>query len=102
MSSTLSVPVSIEVKVVVHEIKGGGFWGEVPLFPGCLAQASTREELDARIRQAIEDWLTEFPEKTEEEARRLAKIQGSRELADDSYPQPYGYLAPPGWSGDDE
>ena len=38
MSSTLSVPVSIEVKVVVHEIKGGGFWGEVPLFPGCLCR----------------------------------------------------------------
>src|SRR4051794_31140026 len=102
MTSTLSVPLNIVVTAKVHEIEGGGFWAEVPCFPGCVAQAGTMEALRENILRAIEDWLAESPVKTEAEARHLATIQGSHELLDESYPQPYDYRPPPSWSDEDE
>lgn len=102
MTSTLSVPLQIDIQVVVHEINGGGFWAEVPRFPGCLAQVATRGEIPKAILQAIDDWMSESPEKTAAEARELAAIQGSNELAADSYPKPYEYLPSPTWTDEDE
>ncbi|CAN5882751.1 hypothetical protein BH23PLA1_BH23PLA1_17510 [soil metagenome] len=102
MPSTLRIPLQMDIEVVVHEIEGGGYWGEVPRFPGCLAQALTIDELRVNILQAIDDWLAEVSEKTEEEARQLAELQGSRALADESYPQAYDYQPPPNWSEEDE
>ena len=50
----------------VHEIDGGGYWAEVPRFPGCVAQAETIEVLKENIVQAVEDWLNGSPVKTED------------------------------------
>lgn len=100
MISTLSVPVQILAEV--HEIEGGGYWAEVPRFPGCVAQAETIEALKENIVQAVEDWLNGSPVKTEDEARQLAEIQGNRKLVGDSSPQPYGYRPPPFWIDEDE
>jgi predicted RNase H-like HicB family nuclease len=47
MPSTLSVPFSFTVDV--HEIAGGGFYGEVRELPGCLAQSDTLEGLAEAI-----------------------------------------------------
>jgi predicted RNase H-like HicB family nuclease len=102
MPSTLSVPLQIDIHVVVHEIDGGGFWAEVPRFPGCVTQVANREEIPSAILQAIDDWMSESPEKTEMEARQLAAIQGSNELPDDSYPKPYEYLPSPSWTDEAE
>jgi predicted RNase H-like HicB family nuclease len=95
MASTLSVPIQIIAEV--HEIEGGGYWAEVPRFPGCIAQAETLEALKENLIQAVEDWLSGLPVKSEDEARRLAKIQGTSQLIDESFPQPYRYLPPPSW-----
>ncbi len=100
MTCTLSVPLQIIAEV--HEIEGGGFWAEVPRFPGCVAQAESIEALKENIVQAVEDWLNGSPVKTEDEARRLAEIQGSGNPVDDSFPQPYGYLPPSSWIDEDE
>jgi predicted RNase H-like HicB family nuclease len=100
MTTTLSVPITIGA--VVHSIEGGGYWAEVPRFPGCVAQAETLEALQANLTRAIEDWLSDSPEKTEDEARRLAAIQGTIKLADESYPQPYDYQPPASWQEEDE
>jgi predicted RNase H-like HicB family nuclease len=89
MTTTLSVPITIQA--VVHAIEGGGYWAEILRFPGCVAQAETYESLQANLLRAIDDWLDETPEKTEEEARRLAAIQGTTRLADGSFTQPYEY-----------
>jgi len=51
MPSTLKIPFYLPstpsgplyLTVDVHEIEGGGFWGEVRQFPGCIAQAETLE-----------------------------------------------------------
>ena len=99
-TSTLSV--SIEITAVVHEIEGGGYWAEVPCFPGCVAQAEGLEALRGNLLRAIDDWLAESPVKTEDEAKRLAAIQGSRAPVDRSFPQPYDYLPPSSWTDDDE
>ena len=100
MTSTLSVP--IEITAVVHEIEGGGYWAEVPCFPGCVAQAETLETLRRNILLAIGDWLAVSPAKTEEEAGQLAAIQGNNAPVDRAFPQPYDYLPPPSWTDDDE
>lgn len=100
MTSTFTVP--IEVVAVVHPIQGGGFWAEVPCFPGCVAQAETLETLKENIRQAIDDWMADAPVKTEEEARQLAAIQGRSEPVNKEFPQPYRYLPPPSWADEDE
>ena len=100
MTRTLSVP--LEIIAEVHEIECGGYWAEVPRFPGCVAQAATIEALKENLVQAVEDWLAGSPVKTEDEARQLAEIQGSSELVDESFPQPYGYLPPPSWTDEDE
>ena len=84
MTSTLSVPV--EITAVVHEIEGGGYWAEVPCFPGCIAQAETWEDLRRNILLAIGDWLAESPVKTEDQARQLAAIQGSSVPEGESFP----------------
>ncbi len=100
MTSTLSVPV--EITAVVHEIEGGGYWAEVPCFPGCIAQAETWEGLRKNILLAIGDWLAETQVKTEDEAKQLAVIQGDSAPVDRSFPETYDYLPPPSWTDEDE
>jgi predicted RNase H-like HicB family nuclease len=39
--------------VVIHEEPTSGFWGEVPVLPGCYSQGETVEELLERMREAI-------------------------------------------------
>ena len=73
--STLSVP--FQLTVDVHEIDGGGFYGEVRQLPGCLAQADTLEGLAEAIRDAVSDYFAEPGIQTEQTARELAAIQGT-------------------------
>jgi predicted RNase H-like HicB family nuclease len=100
MTCTLSVPLQITAEI--HEIEGGGYWAEVPRFPGCVTQAETIDALKANIIQAVEDWLSGSTVKTEDEARQLAEIQGNSQPVDESFPRPYGYQPPPSWTDEDE
>jgi predicted RNase H-like HicB family nuclease len=102
MTSTLSVSLQINIIAVVHEIEGGGYWAEVPRFPGCVAQAETIEALKGNLVKAVEDWLDGTPVKTEDEARQLAEIQGRSEPVDRSFPQPYDFMPPPSWADEGE
>jgi predicted RNase H-like HicB family nuclease len=47
----------LKIKVVVHEAKEGGYWGEVPAIPGCATQGETMEELLANVHEAFEACL---------------------------------------------
>ncbi len=102
MPSTLSLPVQIVVTAEIHEIAGGGFWAEVPSFPGCVAQAETREAIPGNIARAIEDWLSTSAEKTVAEAGQLAAIQGGEVPPVECCAQSYEYCPPPSWSDHDE
>jgi predicted RNase H-like HicB family nuclease len=96
------ITVNIPFKAICHAVEGGGYWAEVKELPGCMAQAEALEELEGNLVQAVTDWLQVHPEKTEEEARQLAKIQGTEFVPGESYPVPNEYLPPPGWTEDDE
>jgi predicted RNase H-like HicB family nuclease len=100
MASTLSIPV--QINAVVHDVAGGGFWAEVPLLPGCVAQAETLEALRENIRSAINDWFEESCIKTEEEANHLAMLQGGATPTAESYPIRYDFLPPPSWTDEDD
>jgi len=47
----------MDVKAVIYKAEEGGYWAEVPAFPGCVAQGETREELKINLREAIQGWL---------------------------------------------
>jgi predicted RNase H-like HicB family nuclease len=47
----------MKVKAVVHDDESGGYWAEVPSFPGCFTQGESLEELEANIQEAVEAWL---------------------------------------------
>ena len=47
----------MNVTVLVHDAEEGGYWAEVPEFPGCVSQGDTLDELEGNIREAIEAWL---------------------------------------------
>ena len=96
----MTVKVPFEVKP--QEISGGGYWAEIAEMPGCVAQGETIEELETNLAQAALDWLRESSDKTEEDSRQLAEIQGVPFKEGDTYPQPYIYQEPAGWTEDDE
>ena len=40
-------------RAVIHEADEGGYWAEVPGFPGCISEAETLDEMRANIREAF-------------------------------------------------
>jgi predicted RNase H-like HicB family nuclease len=40
--------------VQVHHAEEGGFWAEVNELPGCITQGDTAEELEANLKEVIE------------------------------------------------
>jgi predicted RNase H-like HicB family nuclease len=47
----------MKFKVVIHVAEEGGFWAEVPGFPGCVSEGETLAEVRANIREALEGVL---------------------------------------------
>ena len=61
-SDGFSAPINQEVvfgtfKAIIHNEETGGYWAEVPAFPGCATQGEAMDELLANLREAIEGWL---------------------------------------------
>ena len=48
----------MRLRIVVHEADEGGFWAEVPGFPGCAARGETFEELLTNLYEAVEGCLS--------------------------------------------
>jgi predicted RNase H-like HicB family nuclease len=44
----------MKLRVVIHPAEEGGYWAEVPGFPGCVSCGDTLEETRANIRDAFE------------------------------------------------
>jgi predicted RNase H-like HicB family nuclease len=47
----------MKLRVLVHAAEEGGYWAEVPAFPGCVSEGETFEEVLANIREAAEGWI---------------------------------------------
>ena len=44
----------MKLRVVIHPAEEGGYWAEVPGFPGCVSCGDTLEEVRSNIREAFE------------------------------------------------
>ena len=62
------------ITAVIHDAEEGGFWAEVPGFPGCMTQGETIEEVKAALAEAVEGWL----ESAGDMAREKAAQDGGR------------------------
>lgn len=47
----------MNIKAIIHPAEEGGYWAEVPAFPGCITEGETKEEVLANLKDAIEGWL---------------------------------------------
>ncbi len=59
-SGTILVPENMgrmKLRIVIHPTEEGGFWAEVPGFPGCVSVGNTLEEIRFNIREAFEGVL---------------------------------------------
>lgn len=60
----------MQFKVIIHKAEEGGFWAEVPGFPGCVSEGDTLEEVRANIREALTGVLMVMQEQPVEEPER--------------------------------
>jgi predicted RNase H-like HicB family nuclease len=54
----------MKLRVLVHAAEEGGYWAEVPAFPGCVSEGETFDEALANIREAAEGWIEVAAERT--------------------------------------
>lgn len=47
----------MKIKAVIHPVEEGGYWAEVPAFPGCTTEGEPVEEVTVNLKEAIEGWL---------------------------------------------
>lgn len=47
----------MKIRAIIHPAEEGGYWAEVPAFPGCITEGDTMEEVMVNLRDAIEGWL---------------------------------------------
>ena len=45
------------VTVHVYRAEEGGFWAEMPEYPGCYTQAETMDELKENVREAVQCYI---------------------------------------------
>ena len=64
-----------KLKVVIHEAEEGGYWAEVPGFPGCVSEGETLEEVRANIREAFEGVFEVMQDAATEEPGRIEEIE---------------------------
>lgn len=64
-----------KLKVVIHEAEEGGFWAEVPGFPGCVSEGETLEEVRANIREAFEGVFEVMQDAPPGEPGRVEEIE---------------------------
>jgi len=62
-------------RVVIHEAEEGGYWAEVPGFPGCVSQGETLEEVRANIREAFEGVFEVMQDAPPGEPGRVEEIE---------------------------
>ncbi len=45
------------VTVHVYRAEEGGYWAEMPEYPGCYTQAETMDELEGNVREAVQCYI---------------------------------------------
>ncbi len=62
----------MKFKIIIHPAEEGGFWAEVPGFPGCVSEGETLEEVRANIREELEGVLEVMQDTPIEEPCKVA------------------------------
>jgi len=52
----------MKLKVIIHPADEGGYWAEVPGFPGCVSEGDTLEQVRGNIKEAFEGVLAVLQE----------------------------------------
>ena len=47
----------MKVTVLVYRAEEGGYWAEVPEYPGCYTQGETMDELKENVREAVQCYI---------------------------------------------
>jgi len=47
----------MQVTVLVYRAEEGGYWAEMPEYPGCYTQAETMDELQENVREAVQCYV---------------------------------------------
>ena len=47
----------MKIKAIIHPAEEGGYWAEVPAFPGCITEGDDMEEVISNLQDAIQGWL---------------------------------------------
>ena len=47
----------MQVTVHVYRAEEGGYWAEMPEYPGCYTQAATKDELKENVREAVQCYI---------------------------------------------
>ena len=76
-----AVLIAAPLRIVIHKAQGGGYWAEVPAFPGVYAEGETLAE----VRREAEATLARY---FEERERRASEAAEGRTLADEDGPIP--------------
>lgn len=53
----------MKLKVLLHPAEEGGFWAEVPGFPGCVSEGDDLEETLINVKEAAEGWVAVVTER---------------------------------------
>lgn len=56
----------MEYTILIYKAQEGGFWAEVPMFPGCYSQGETIEESIDDMKDAIKSHLLALKEDKKE------------------------------------
>jgi predicted RNase H-like HicB family nuclease len=48
-----AAPKQFMLRVIIHPAEEGGYWAEVPGFPGCVSEGETLEEVRTNIHEAF-------------------------------------------------
>lgn len=48
---------SVIPRVAIHREAAGGYWAEIPEFPGCFTDGATLDEVRANIIEAAQCWI---------------------------------------------
>ena len=64
----------MKLHVIIEQDEAGYYVAEVPAFPGCLSQGSTRDEVLTNVKEAVEGWLETMEAKTDMDLNRTVEV----------------------------
>ena len=65
---------STQYAYVIEQGKDGGYWAYLPDLPGCTTTSETLENIEKKLREAVELYLSYYRDKGEPVPRASARV----------------------------